>query len=335
MEVTQSASSEAQGTVLRRIAAIAIDMFFLTLIGKLLAAVLGAQLMFLGQSARFIGLGVALLYFGLLNSGLARGQTLGKRLVGLQVVRVGGGFVPWYQSIGRSNFYVVPYVLNGWLTTEALSGLETLIVGIVIVGSITSVISLPVFAFGNRHSGRMLHDVVAGTWVGRLQAPVITDAPRERKLSIATGVMLGVVAMAALLLQVMQSSQPLEKGDPRDFYQALRATRVGWEYGFENSTILGEQKLNVMKIRVRPDRQLTEDEVKSEIQATARFTLEHYQPVSELDLLSVAVVQGYDMGIASQYFSKGERYAVGEWRTRLGLSGDPAQGSGKQVPVNS
>lgn len=44
----------------------------------------------LGQAGRLIGFVIALGYFGLLNSSLGHGQTLGKRLLGIRVVDPNG-----------------------------------------------------------------------------------------------------------------------------------------------------------------------------------------------------------------------------------------------------
>ena len=70
----------------RRGAALMIDWLILGLPMLLLGLLMFRWLAGLGQTGRLIGFVVALLYFGLSNSRLSGGQTIGKRLQGIRVV---------------------------------------------------------------------------------------------------------------------------------------------------------------------------------------------------------------------------------------------------------
>ena len=67
----------------------------------------------LGGWGRLIGLGVVLPYFGVLNSRIGAGQTLGKRLLKVRVVGVGGAPLPVPRSLLRTTVLAVPWFLNG------------------------------------------------------------------------------------------------------------------------------------------------------------------------------------------------------------------------------
>ena len=72
----------------RRPIAFLIDYLIVGLIGMLLGMLFYDWLVSLGPLARFIGLAIALAYFGVLNSEIGHGQTVAKRLLRIKVVGV-------------------------------------------------------------------------------------------------------------------------------------------------------------------------------------------------------------------------------------------------------
>ena len=65
----------------RRIGAFAIDSIILGLIGLSLGLVLEDMFVDIGVWGRLFGFTIALLYFGIMNSVISNGQTLGKKLL--------------------------------------------------------------------------------------------------------------------------------------------------------------------------------------------------------------------------------------------------------------
>jgi uncharacterized RDD family membrane protein YckC len=74
----------------RRLHALSIDGFVLLAFGLALGRIYGEQFARAGSLGRLFGFGIALGYFGFLNSSLGRGQTLGKRIMKIRVVDRGG-----------------------------------------------------------------------------------------------------------------------------------------------------------------------------------------------------------------------------------------------------
>lgn len=62
----------------------------LGIVGMLLSALLFDTFARMGVYARLIGFAIALAYFGVLNSRIGGGQTLGKRWLGIRVVDAQG-----------------------------------------------------------------------------------------------------------------------------------------------------------------------------------------------------------------------------------------------------
>ncbi len=70
----------------RRVAALMIDSLPLGVVGLVMGWFFFDALAQLGSGGRLLGFAIALLYFGILNSSVGRGQTLGKRAMGIEVV---------------------------------------------------------------------------------------------------------------------------------------------------------------------------------------------------------------------------------------------------------
>ena len=70
----------------RRIGALFIDALMLGIIGLVLGVVFEDAFVQIGVWGRLVGFGIALIYFGVMNSKLSEGQTVGKRLLKLRVV---------------------------------------------------------------------------------------------------------------------------------------------------------------------------------------------------------------------------------------------------------
>src|SRR5580698_9064311 len=86
----------------RRLAALFIDMILLAIVGFVIGTLAFRQLVEMGQSARLIGAAITLVYYGVLNSGLGGGGTLGKRMLGLRVVRRNGQTIGLARSLLRT-----------------------------------------------------------------------------------------------------------------------------------------------------------------------------------------------------------------------------------------
>ena len=96
----------------RRSGAFVIDILLLVVSGTLLALAFFDPLARIGALGRGIGLVIALAYFGVLNSKIGGGQTVGKRLVGIKVVDGSGDPIGPARAHGRAAVLWLPYFLN-------------------------------------------------------------------------------------------------------------------------------------------------------------------------------------------------------------------------------
>ena len=147
----------------RRFQAAAIDGLILGVPAFLLGFLFFAEFARLGGWGRAVGFFVALLYYGLLNSKLANGQTIGKWLLKIQVVGSDQAPISISRSIVRFCVLGSPFFLNGAAFPLKIfySWIGDIVVA-VIFGVGGSIIYLLMF---NRRNRRSLHDLIAGSVV--------------------------------------------------------------------------------------------------------------------------------------------------------------------------
>jgi uncharacterized RDD family membrane protein YckC len=188
--------------------AFCIDSFILGLVGYVLGLFFSAFFQRLGKWGPLLDFAISLPYFGLLNSSVGHGQTLGKRLMQIRVVNGDGNPIspragtiryvifaaPWFLSVNM--FPTV--VSNSWVGT----GLEALLVGWMIV-----TIYLYVF---NRTTRQTLQDLVVRTYVVESGATIRVEVPGlwAGHLYIAAAMVLAFVLGAPVVSQKFAERGP-------------------------------------------------------------------------------------------------------------------------------
>jgi uncharacterized RDD family membrane protein YckC len=162
----------------RRFAAFGVDSLILATIGQVIGFVCFDNLVRLGAAGRLVGFPIALAYFGILNSRIGGGQTLGKRLLKLRVVDREGTLIGLGRSALRYTILALPIFLDWSLwpisinpdgPTSFPSVALYIVLALIVYGMGLSDLYLFIFNFRTRQT---LHDLVAGTFVVRADAPV-------------------------------------------------------------------------------------------------------------------------------------------------------------------
>lgn len=147
----------------RRIGALLIDGLILGFVGFLSGLVLEDYFVQIGGWGRLIGFSIALIYFGILNSSINNGQTIGKALLKINVVDSNNQFISAPKSFLRYFILGTPFYLNNaWLTEDLLTSPFMYLLSLMVFGGSLSIIYLYVF---NRNTRQSLHDVIIGTYV--------------------------------------------------------------------------------------------------------------------------------------------------------------------------
>lgn len=151
----------------RRAVAFVIDLLLLALLcyvcGFVFISYLAKIGLFLNHA---IGYLIALLYFGVLESGVGGGKTIGKKILKIKVVQANYAFLSLKRSLLRAALFWAPSLLNGVflpLNIPKLVGITYLIVSIGIIFVLGG--AQFYFYIFNQKTRQAVHDLVVGSYV--------------------------------------------------------------------------------------------------------------------------------------------------------------------------
>lgn len=295
----------------RRLGAFVIDLVLLGIAGMILGALLFDTFARMGAYARLIGFAIALAYFGICNSRIGGGQTLGKRWLGVRVVDAHDQLLSLPRSLLRYAVLGIPFFANNLPVSPTLVMSTPLgyLLALVVFGSMFATTYLYIF---NRRTRQSLHDLVVGSYVERFDraAQPVPFFPIVWRGHIAVVAVLAAIALSApviasrfvqtqtfagiLPLYQILSSQP----------HVINAQVVrGWTSMNGNTT-------HSLQSSLRLDAPLTEDDAMA--RRIAQQMAKADPNIANEDAVMVTLVYGYDMGIASGWKRHGYSFRPGE-----------------------
>ena len=302
-----------------RLLALLVDTILLGAVGHI-----GGMLLFdfvsqVGVWGRLIGFVVALAYFGVLNSAIGGGQTLGKRLTGIEVVRHDGGHISLPRSLVRYIVFAVPFYLNGLMLPTGMATYSiAMIMGILIFGCGGATVYLYVF---NRSTRQTLHDLVVGSYVVKKSVEGEPIGTIYRPHLYAIG--LWFLTISVLSLIMMRVSQ-------NDFFAELRAVQgsieeIGDVHASAVSAGKGWQVVDNTATEwtyynVTATWKGEPQDVEAAAQSVSSIVLDQIPMSIESAILTVSIRYGYDLGIASSWKSQTFSHTPQEWQETLSKS---------------
>jgi uncharacterized RDD family membrane protein YckC len=302
----------------RRTFAFFLDGLALGLVGWIIGAFAFDYLVSLGGWGRLIGFVVALPYFGLMDSRLSHGQSLGKRAMKIKVVQRSGEPLSIVASFIRAAIVCVPFFLNGaFIDVMSLPMLVTSILGILVFGFSLTILYLLIF---NRTTRQSLHDMAVGAYVVRADAEEPLVFGKLWRGHVVVAVVLIVTAGAAPVFTTsLAKTQPF--ADMLLLQQALiklpgvRSASVydAVNTNFSNSN--GSNSSTSLSAKLVVDSK-TIDQTALADQAV-RLAFSNYPSALKRDAIVVSFIYGYDIGIASAWRTENVIHSVLDWRKRL------------------
>ena len=307
--------------VWRRIFAVAIDSFFVGLVGGGIGLVGFATFAQLGWPGRHVGAGNAAFYLVPAYCATCGGQTLGKRLLGLRVQRLDGGFAPASGAALRYIVLAVPLGLNGILLSPSSSRVLDVALGTVLItivfGGLLGNLYLLIF---NSPSRRLLHDLAAGTVVVRTDsaglAATQTALTRGRKVTLVA-IPVAVLSIGAAAVVWLHPLIPaLEKLQAvQERLQALPAV-MSAGVSDEQNWRTGKQREHVLSLTLRVNEWPADPQ-----QAMRSFVEEANTPelaLGSYDRIAVTLIYGFDIGIASGWRKVFNSHPWADWQRATG-----------------
>ena len=313
MSIEQPISTQTIAGFWRRFGAFFIDCLLLGIVGMVIGLVFVDDLVAIGVWGRLLGFVIALIYFGILNSKIGNGQTLGKRLLKIKVVGRDGTPLSLLKSLLRFLPLGLPWFLNkAQFPTATLSAPLSLLLMVVIFGLGFSLIYLYLF---NRRTRQSLHDLLVGSYV------VTAQSTGEVSASPIWRPHLLVCALFILSTSSLQFFVP-DLAESESFSSFLRAYHaVTAEPGVINAKLnkdtlsSGRGKttsVNLFAFLDAPD--INNEQLARRL---ATIVLETDTSTMNVDAVRVTLVYGYDIGIASSWRSHNFSRTPAEWNAEI------------------
>ncbi|MFA6033158.1 MAG: RDD family protein [Myxococcota bacterium] len=301
-----------------RVLAFTLDILILGVVGQILGLVFYGVFSSLGGYGRIIGFAIALCYFGIMNSSICGGQTIGKRILKIKVISAGGRPIGVGRSIIRFLIIGIPYFLNGApIPVEILQSTGGIIISVAIFGAGFSIIYMYVF---NRSTRQSLHDVVVGSFVCKAEAKQVGQI---KGIWAGHYAVIAVFFIAAGLLPVavnhfageepfkeMLAIQKALSRQPGVKYATVTAGRASMAFlgkGAKATTYLTSKIFLSSKAA-------DDDQVANTL---ASVVLDTYPEVVAKDKMTIVLSSGYDIGIASTWITKTFSFSPEQWRERI------------------
>lgn len=304
------------GALWRRLLAALIDATIVGVIGFLIALPFFETFSRLGGWGRLVGFCLAIPYYGLLNSRIGSGQTLGKRLMHLQVVNALGEAISFSKALLRFAFLGAPFFLNQMrLPLTRTPKFVFHLTGIIVFGLGGITIYLVLF---NRHSRQGVHDLVAGSYVADA---VKKGALRVEPMWKGHWVVIGALIVAGIIGGKILEAKILKLANFPAMFADIRLIE-GME-GVQSVTINdltttawpGPQKKTIYIVNVWWSGKKGEEEAFAN--RVASQILQHDAQVMERNLLRIVIVRGYDLGIAHAELTCHFDDTPANWKTKL------------------
>ena len=208
-----------------RIAADLLDALILGGVGFVLATIFRSTLLEIGEKAALLGAPITLLYTGVLQSHLGRGQTLAKRLLGIRVVRLDGSYLSLDRSLVR--WAIMGVVVYGSTVAVAASAvlpvLKAPVIAAALGGTQVALLLGCLFLVPFHPLKRGIHDLLTGSIVlrkGSFPAELVSrlnNPRRDRNLALAALLVAAAAAIAGLLADrsVARLQCRVPRGRPR------------------------------------------------------------------------------------------------------------------------
>ncbi|MFC3153018.1 RDD family protein [Litoribrevibacter euphylliae] len=310
MEASTPVQESNTASFWRRIGALVIDGVFLAGIGFGLGLLFESWFVSLGDAARLVGFSIALIYFGVMNSELGKGQTLGKQALNLKVVDSRGEFISPLRSFARYTIFAIPFYLNNLsLSPETLSNSVVLpyLLSFIIFGGIFSTTYLYIF---NKRTRQTLHDLIVDTYVIQSEGVFNSSASiwKPHLAIVALISLVSVVAVSVMSEKVNEEPFSAMLATQSEILKVspIRTASVTHNQRFVTSSSEGSKSFEFVNVRAV----LTENEIADkELSKTLSDIVFSYYPNSrEVNAVNVTLSYGYDIGIWSSWSHETHSY---------------------------
>ncbi|MCS2611147.1 RDD family protein [Halomonas dongshanensis] len=285
----------------RRIGALFIDTLILGVAGLALGLFLESLFVQMGGWGRLVGFSIALIYFGVMNSSISGGQTIGKKTLKIRVVDSNNSPINLGKSILRYFILAIPFSLNGaQFSNEAMLSLLMYPLSLIIFGGLFSILYLYIF---NRITRQSLHDLAVGSYVVNTNVEKqATGKVWNVHLIIVALLFLAAAVVPAFTSQLAQSEQfkgMLSVQSALSNDQSVAYATISTGSSTFSSTNEGAKTTTYVSSQVfLKTNNVSDAELARRL---AIIVVANYPEALQKDTVHINLTYGYDIGIASSW----------------------------------
>ena len=300
----------------RRLFAWMIDSLILGVIGQIIGFTFSAFLYSIGPYGRPIGLLFIIPYFGILNSKIGGGQTLGKRWMKIAVRNKNNEPVELWRSIVRILILAIPAMFNVWAVPLPGNFLTALFLPMIIFGLGGAIFYTMLF---NRKSRQGIHDLLLGTYVVHLEGRSTAAFPTTPRIHwIVSSVWFGLVALVAMVAFFLPHGliSPTPLASASAVYDLLADDPRFFSVGVNDQTMFGQggKTSHSLIIEAWYRGKLEENSNKQIVSEIAKKVLENAKNLNQYDAMQIKITSSFDIGIASGNTSVWFMNSIAGWR---------------------
>jgi uncharacterized RDD family membrane protein YckC len=310
----------------KRLLAFAIDALILGVFGQILALVFSNFFYSIGPYGRPIGWTIALFYFGIFNSKLGGGQTLGKRIMKLAVRDETNKSISFGRSVARISIIIAPALFNGWAIPILQNTAINVILTVIVFGLGGALEYTMIFNRGTRQG---IHDLLVKTYVVNLNGPPIEAFPKSARIHwVISGALVGLVALVSITMALF--STVLLKNDSlsslqntmsglSSLYNSLENDPRFFSVSVVSNTIRSSQgeKNHILDITAWYKGKLGVENSMEVINDIAKTVMDSGFDLSGYDGMRITISAKYDIGFATGFSNTSDGASISDWRERI------------------
>lgn len=280
----------------RRLAALVIDSIVGGVAGWLLGLPFFDTLVQLGPWGRAIGFVVAVAYFGVLNSRIGGGQTLGKMAMGIEVIGRDGEHLPLPRSLARAAVLCVPVFLNGAsFPPGVLMSFWIFPLSVLVFGGFGAIVYLYLF---NRRTRQSLHDLAVDSYVVRHETFESWSFPPVWRTHLIVAAALAVASAGVPIATGALAQMPVFQNLITAYQEIVRLPHVRSALVTANVSSWNDAPArHEVRVIMSLDKPMLEDKRLAE--RAARIVLARVPDAKDKHAIRVDLVYGYDIGFMS------------------------------------
>jgi len=298
-----------------RIGALILDSIILGIVGFIMGLIFFDAFANMGIYGRLVGFVISISYFGILNSSIGRGQTLGKKACNIRVVGKDGKPIALLPSLIRSGILFIPFYTNGLpiFPTELFS-FFTVILSVLIFGLGFSIFYLYV---ANKRTRQSLHDLAVGSFV--VVRGEETKLEENKKVNRGHYFVCGIFTFSIVLFGLFIAPS-IAKNDT--FTPLLETQKDVWNLDFVSYCQVGDSTTRSTNgtfthFNVSAVVKEKQSKGKEQFKSVAEQVFKSYPKIEERDQLRITLTYGYDIGIARSYSTQTVADTIPNWKEQI------------------